>query len=145
MKGFDYSVAAYPTSFNGVNYRSRLEAKWAAFFERCGWGHEYEPCDLLGWTPDFRIVVLSGEAGLVEVKPIRDPWALQEPVAAACEAARAAKRTESMFILCGESIECAWCWLSEDKRFYPFVPASVRKHAIEIWKAACNDVQWRRV
>jgi len=29
----DYSIAAIPTVYNGIRYRSRLEAKWAAFFE----------------------------------------------------------------------------------------------------------------
>jgi hypothetical protein len=57
-----------PTMFAGVQMRSRLEARWAAFFTALGWNWEYEPFDLSGWIPDF---LLRGSWGsvLVEVKP----------------------------------------------------------------------------
>lgn len=57
-----------PTMYNGVQFRSRLEAKWAALFDLVGWKWEYEPYDLPGWIPDF---VLFGEKEnvIVEVKP----------------------------------------------------------------------------
>lgn len=56
-----------PTTYNSVNYRSRLEAKWAAFFDLLGWQHQYEPCDFDGWMPDF---LITGELPVyVEVKP----------------------------------------------------------------------------
>jgi len=62
------TIAAIPTVFNGVQYRSRLEATWAAFFTDLDWPFEYEPFDLDGWIPDF---VLRGDTTvLVEVKPI---------------------------------------------------------------------------
>jgi hypothetical protein len=52
--------------YRGVQFRSRLEAKWAAFFDQCGWRWSYEPFDLYGWIPDF----LIGESRtLVEIKP----------------------------------------------------------------------------
>ncbi len=61
------TIAAIPTKYRGVQYRSRLEARWAAMFDLLGWEHEYEPIDLLGWIPDFR---LHGPSGiLVEVTP----------------------------------------------------------------------------
>lgn len=73
---FRYNVKAHPTMYNGVQYRSRLEARWAAFFDLIGWQHEYEPIDLPGWSPDFRVVFpcghsecLSHHSLLVEVKP----------------------------------------------------------------------------
>lgn len=60
---------AIPTQYRGTNFRSRLEARWASFFDQCGFQWEYEPFDLDGWIPDFHI---SGKTGslLVEVKPI---------------------------------------------------------------------------
>lgn len=66
---FEYEVEAIPTIYRGRQYRSRLEAKWAAFFDRVGWSHEYEPFELAGWMPDF---LLRGDKQqvLVEVKPI---------------------------------------------------------------------------
>ena len=66
----DYTIAAIPTLYNGRQYRSRLEAKWAAFFDLLGWPHEYEPFDLGKWSPDFRILSQEGVSALVEVKPI---------------------------------------------------------------------------
>jgi hypothetical protein len=65
-----YKYKAIPTLYKGVQYRSRLEAKWAAFFDIIGWGFAYEPFDLEGWWPDFKIVTNVGSSFLVEVKPI---------------------------------------------------------------------------
>lgn len=65
----DYSIAAIPTLYNGRQYRSRLEARWAAFFDQLGIEHEYEPFDLGGWSPDFLLPSLST---LVEVKPLTE-------------------------------------------------------------------------
>ena len=58
-----------PTYQTGYKMRSRLEARWAGFFDRLGWRWEYEPCDFDGWIPDF---VLIGEKQntFVEVKPV---------------------------------------------------------------------------
>jgi hypothetical protein len=65
----EYTIAAFPTLYGGRLYRSRLEAKWAAFFDLCGWEAEYEPFDLGDWSPDFLIRGSDSEI-LVEVKPI---------------------------------------------------------------------------
>lgn len=55
------------TRYRGRLYRSRLEARWAAFFDLLGWPFEYEPLDLPGWIPDFEI--RGSTPVLVEVKP----------------------------------------------------------------------------
>lgn len=47
--------------------RSRVEARWAAFFDRLGLRWEYEPFDAAGYIPDFVLVGLRPL--LVEVKP----------------------------------------------------------------------------
>ena len=60
-----------PTLYNGIQFRSRLEAKWAAFFDLLGWEYEYEPFDLNGWTPDFLIKGKPKDI-LVEVKPVTE-------------------------------------------------------------------------
>lgn len=62
-------IKAHPTTYDGVNFRSRLEAKWAAFFDELGWRWQYEPIDLDGWSPDFSITAQDGPV-YVEVKPI---------------------------------------------------------------------------
>ncbi len=71
MDTLDYSIKAIPTEFKGRLYRSRLEAKWASFFDRCGWHAEYEPYDLGSWSPDFLISQGDNQI-LVEVKPISE-------------------------------------------------------------------------
>lgn len=60
-------VPSIPTTYKNAHFRSRLEAKWAAFFDLLGWKWQYEPVDLNGYIPDF---VLEGvKSVLVEVKP----------------------------------------------------------------------------
>ena len=66
----DYQRTAIPTMFNGRQYRSRLEARWAAFLSLCKWDYEYEPDDLDGWIPDFAIWGATGNTVWVEVKPV---------------------------------------------------------------------------
>ncbi len=39
--------------YAGVQFRSRLEARWAAMFDLLGWPWEYEPVDLDGYIPDY--------------------------------------------------------------------------------------------
>ena len=63
----EYTIKAIPTMYNGVQFRSRLEATWAAFFDLCGWDWDYEPIDFNGWIPDF--VIHGGIDVYVEVKP----------------------------------------------------------------------------
>lgn len=50
-----YRFKSHKTEYRNVVFRSRLEAWWAAFFDRVGWEWEYEPIDLYGWTPDFYV------------------------------------------------------------------------------------------
>lgn len=62
------NIPAIPTHYKGIRFRSRLEAKWAVFFDLCGWDWHYEPFDANGWIPDFVIVGKRGPI-LVEIKP----------------------------------------------------------------------------
>lgn len=65
------TLEAKPTAYKGINFRSRLEARWAAMFDLLGWTWEYEPeCDG-AYIPDF---LLHGQGAdscnvYVEVKP----------------------------------------------------------------------------
>lgn len=70
----DMAVTGIPTSYKGYRFRSRLEAKWAKFFDLLGWQWEYEPFDCNGWIPDFALLGNKThrrkQPVLVEVKPI---------------------------------------------------------------------------
>lgn len=68
MSRFKYTVKAHPTMYDGVQYRSRLEARWAVFFDLAGWKHEYEPIDLPGWSPDFRVEFPCGHSEFLEAE-----------------------------------------------------------------------------
>lgn len=65
-----------PTTYAGINFRSRAEARWAAFFDQAGWPWQYEPLDicvtlegesLIRYIPDFMLDFPAGPI-LVEVK-----------------------------------------------------------------------------
>jgi hypothetical protein len=61
-------VAAIETSYKGYRFRSRLEARWAVFFDRMKWSWKYEPQGYdIGsdcYLPDFWV----DQIGWVEVK-----------------------------------------------------------------------------
>lgn len=77
-----------PTEYGGVRFRSRLEARWAAFFDLLRWPWEYEPIDLRGYIPDFALTFPRAPM-LVEVKSELgiDWWALRAKHADRIEAA----------------------------------------------------------
>ena len=59
------------TEYGGVTFRSQLEARWAAYFDRHSIAWEYEPARLDGWTPDFRLALGGGDV-YAEVKPLTE-------------------------------------------------------------------------
>lgn len=62
---------AIPTVYRGVQFRSRLEAKWACMFDWLDLQWEYEPLDLEGYIPDFMLWVDRWNSPfLVEIKPL---------------------------------------------------------------------------
>lgn len=61
-------IPAIPTLYQNVRFRSRTEARIAAFFDDLQWPWAYEPFDLEGYIPDF-ILKFPHEELLVEVKP----------------------------------------------------------------------------
>ena len=64
-------IAPIRTLYKGVTFRSQLEARWAAWFDRNGIGWEYEPVPMGNWLPDFRIRT-GNEETYVEVKPVAE-------------------------------------------------------------------------
>lgn len=89
-----YDILAIPTRYGSVQFRSRLEARWAAFFDIVGWKWDYEPFDLAGWTPDF--LIKGKNPALVEVKPVYfagfEALAIDQAKVAAGKAFRTAAR-----------------------------------------------------
>lgn len=63
-----YNVKPIETWFKGIKYRSRLEARWAVFFDRMGIPAHYEPQGYITshgpYLPDFQIGNM-----LIEIRP----------------------------------------------------------------------------
>ena len=59
------------TTYQGVTFRSQLEARWAAWFDQKGIEWSYEPQAFTNWLPDFRIEV-QGQETYAEVKPVQE-------------------------------------------------------------------------
>ena len=67
-------MKAIETVYNGYRFRSRLEARWAVFFDTLQWKYEYEPEgyqfeDGTRYLPDFW---LPDHGLFVEIKPQPD-------------------------------------------------------------------------
>lgn len=59
---------AIPTiGARGIQFRSRIEAKWATVFDQLKFDWEYEPIDLKRYIPDF-ILQFGQDQVLVEIK-----------------------------------------------------------------------------
>lgn len=68
------AIRSLPTTYDGVTFRSRLEARWAVFFDALGieWVYEAEGFELSTgewYLPDFWLPTFGGGM-FVEVKPI---------------------------------------------------------------------------
>lgn len=87
MNGYS-NAAGIETEFDGIMYRSILEARWACTLTLLGLHFEYEPLPLAGFLPDFLVDVhvyaghgkLRKYPTLVEVKPAWLPSDYQEPI-----------------------------------------------------------------
>lgn len=70
-----YDIRAKPTVYKGYRFRSRLEARWAVFFDRLKLKWEYEPetynTEHGPVCPDF-VFGRRGETWYAEVKPDMD-------------------------------------------------------------------------
>lgn len=103
------------TVYNGYRFRSRLEARWAVFFDASGIRYEYEPdgfeVDGEKYLPDFYLPELDVYA---EVKP-EDLSRIDE----ICKAARVCcYATNKILILLGEIPNIEECGLWVYNAFY---------------------------
>ena len=174
-----YTMTPCPTRFQGCLYRSRLEARWAAFFTRCRWRFTYEPFDLGAWSPDFLLHSRFPQSPsvLVEVKPIEH---IDAETCARMERARPATPNYELLLLglspaddktIPSELLLGWSkafpgddeWRPEDLPTPWFERSAVGLMlgrglgdedpfgepapwpSWDVWRAACNDVQWHRV
>ena len=73
-------LKALPTTYRRVQFRSRLEARWAVFFDQLELHWEYEPQGFVldnrkdkhpdsCYCPDFLVRTPQGEDMWIEIKP----------------------------------------------------------------------------
>ena len=118
--------------------RSRLEARWARWFDLQGWEWEYEPLDLAGWLPDFALTVPNVGAILVECKPAISTDRLS---AAGAKAERAGAEDPVLLLGASPRVVLAaapprWQWLPP--AWWPTGSMSAMG-----WADAVNRTQWR--
>lgn len=152
-------MKAYPTKYAGTQFRSRLEARWAAFFDVMKWPWEYEPLDLNGYIPDFIIDEPESPRMLVEVKPalkLTDYEAAQRKIDRSgwkgLAATVGAKIGQAYDGNVAEWADCSWLgmWRTAPGRKpkeWIWEPWTHLSHETNIaaWREAGNRVQWRGV
>ena len=142
-----YEIKSIPTTYAGVNFRSRLEARWAAFFDLCGWKWDYEPFDLDGWAPDFLIKGMAYPV-LVEVKPFDLGLRITDEVSAAFEKAVAHRGEDRVVLLLGigpveDGIVGSIIYEQATIANIYWELNAWNNHE-SIWREAGNLVQWKR-
>ena len=104
-------MKAIETVYSGVRFRSRLEARWAVFFDALGIKWEYEPegyelKDGTRYLPDFLVrwpsdIPFDGRTrAYVEIKPAGDPFVKARKFAEECGT--------SVWLCAGEPACAAW-------------------------------------
>jgi hypothetical protein len=48
--------------YDGLNFKTPLEAQWAAFFDLAGWTWHTNPASVGNWAPDFRVEFPCGHS-----------------------------------------------------------------------------------
>lgn len=83
---------AIETRYKGYRFRSRLEARWAVFFDAAGvkWEYEFEGYDLgnVWYLPDFMMLHNPGRGPIVEIKPTAPSNVELQKLSDACALAR---------------------------------------------------------
>lgn len=83
---------AIQTRYKGYHFRSRLEARWAVFFDAAGieWEYEHEGYDLgdSWYLPDFMMLHNPGRGPIVEIKPVAPTSEELQKLSDACALAR---------------------------------------------------------
>lgn len=132
-------IKAHPTTYRGTRFRSRLEARWAAFFDLAGWRWQYEPGDYEGWSPDFTII--GDHAAIpVEVKPIEwpgDPQACRSIVLERPDLEKVRKQERPEILILGAY---PMSWATDHGMSGPFLGMLWNEEWTQEWPDAKNKV-----
>ncbi len=155
----EIKYAAIPTMYAGVQYRSRLEAKWACLLDHYRIHFDYEPFELGGgkkaYIPDF-IIELNGQSILLECKPAirtsefkgpakritRSGWTGPAIIGGSCLYLASDDRPDLTLYLCESVSQEGWyrggrtCWPPHWGQ-YPF-----SEDLLGSWRSAGNVTRW---
>jgi hypothetical protein len=142
-------MSSIPTTYNGIRFRSRLEARWAAYFDFRGdikW--DYEPLEMPGWIPDFSMhLPIFDKPFLAEVKPIfnilqfgdsRDGMKVADALVKDSKKEKQFAQFKGFFVL-GNSPEYWWFCTKDSWEVMP----PPREDLVKFWNLAGNCTQWR--
>ena len=152
-------MKAIPTTYAGVRLRSRLEARWGAFFDLAGITWEYEPIDLEGWAPDFLLKTSAADI-YAEVKPVEltrrshpEGWEMPTFDEAEGPFAKARRHWRSVWVLClgaRPQTDADYFGIGSlmdppeaGGRWWDVKEAISPTNSQDLWKQAGNRVQWR--
>ncbi len=135
-------IKAIPTMYSGVHFRSRLEARWAAYFDLVKITWDYEPFDFPGWIPDFLAQggVLEYPT-LLEVKPRYTDW--YEEMCTMVKAVEASGWHQTSFDMFNSIVEKGHDVLCLALGHSPLETFAFTTPDEAAWKEAGNIVQWR--
>ena len=115
------------THYNGYRFRSRLEARWAVFFDAAGIKYEYEPegyvlDDGTPYLPDFYLPELRA---FVEIKRANLPDDERENAEEKCRLLSAGNLDDSVLLCAGDPVDMditIFCgaWDNDLKRTIPW-------------------------
>lgn len=135
-------VRGIPTTYSGVRFRSRLEARVAAWFDQLSLAWEYEPAvELDGWIPDFYVPAWGA---LVECKPALKT----DDMIPAQSKAVAAGAVGRVIVIGARWVKETGTPLATEATIPgPWIPAKLGLPPAPLpelaWKLAGNAVQWR--
>lgn len=136
------ALRARPTMYNGIQMRSRLEARVAALFDAMGLDWKYEPRAYKSargeYLPDFQV----GDHTFVEVKSAEADWLV--PLAKSFRILREAHDGAVLWLILSDG-QCAKFDADPALTGYITVCRECRRHTIGNWEperpCACGSVQ----
>lgn len=132
------------TEYNGYKFRSRLEARWAVFFDEARIEYQYEPEgyvfeDGTRYLPDFYLPSLKA---FVEIKRGNLDETTKEEAEGKCEQLSAEMADKIVIICYGDPVDmdmrifCGY-WEEMLGRYVPWYDSAIFVEGAKWWKAHC--------
>lgn len=141
---FDVGIKPIETIYNGYRFRSRLEARWAVFFDEASIDYQYEPegfvlKDGTKYLPDFYLPTFKA---FVEIKHGNLDENAKEEAERKCECLSDELTDSIVFICYGDPVDMdmrvfCHCWEEMLGRYIPLYDSAIFVEDGKWWKAYC--------